>query len=80
MVSIPWAEKGSHFTLLFEALVIKWLEADPVSAVSERMRIDWDSALRIQHRAADRGISRRGPLTLVDVSIDETSEKRVTAT
>ena len=76
MVSIPWAEKGSHFTLLFEALVIKWLEAAPVLAVSERMRIDWDSALRIQHRAVERGISRRGPLTPVDVSIDETSEKK----
>jgi transposase len=76
MVSIPWAEKGSHFTLLFEALVIKWLEAAPVSAVAERMRIDWDSALRIQHRAVERGLKRRGPVTPVDVSIDETSEKK----
>lgn len=76
MVSVPWAEKGSHFTLLFEALVIKWLEVAPVSAVAERMRIDWGSAFRIQHRAVERGLNRRGPVTPIDVSIDETSEKK----
>lgn len=76
MVNIPWAERGSHFTLLFEALVIKRLEVAPVSAVSERMRIDWDSALRIQHRAVERGLTRRGPVAPIDISIDEISEKK----
>ena len=69
MVSFPWAEKGSSFTFLFEALVIKWLEAAPVSAVSERMRIDWDSALRIQYRAVERGLNRREPVTPIDVEV-----------
>lgn len=76
MVNVPWAEKGSHFTLLFEALAIKWLEVAPISAVAERMRIDWDSAQRIQHRAVERGLRRRGAVAPIDVSIDETSEKK----
>mgnify|MGYP002634703641 CR=1 FL=1 len=76
LVSVPWAEKGSHFTLLFEALVIKWLEVAPVSSVSERMNIDWNSALRIQHRAVQRGLDRRGSVAPTDVTIDETSEKK----
>ena len=76
MVDVPWAERGSHFTLLFEALAINWLAVAPISAVSERLRIDWDSALRIQHRAVERGLERRGELCPVDVTIDETSEKK----
>ncbi len=63
-------------TLLFEAIVIKWLEVAPVSSVAERMNIDWDTALRIQHRAVKRGLERRGPVSPVDVTIDETSEKK----
>lgn len=76
LVSVPWAEKGSHLTLLFEAIVIKWLEVAPVSAVAERMNIDWDTVLRVQHRAVKRGLERRGPVSPVDIMIDETSEKK----
>ena len=76
LVNVPWAERGSHLTLLFEAIVIKWLEVAPVSSVAERMNIDWDTALRIQHRAVQRGLERRGSVSPVDVTIDETSEKK----
>ena len=37
-VSVPWAEPGSGFTVLFEALVINWLKAASTSAVSDRLR------------------------------------------
>ncbi len=76
IVGVPWAEKGSLQTLLFEAIVLKWLEVAPVSAVAERMNIDWDTVLRIQHRAVKRGLERRGAVTPVDVTVDETSEKK----
>lgn len=76
LVKVPWAEQGSRLTLLFEAIVIKWLEVAPISAVAERMKIDWDTALRIQRRAVERGLERRGPTTPKDVTIDETSEKK----
>ena len=76
LVNIPWAASGSRLTLLFEALVIKWLEVAPVSAVAERMNIDWDTVLRVQHKAVERGLKRRGSLAPVNVTIDETSEKK----
>jgi len=76
LVEVPWAERGSHLTLLFEAIVIRWLEVAPVSAVSERLNIDWDTASRIQHRAVQRGLKRRGPVSPINVTIDETSEKK----
>lgn len=76
VVNVPWAERGSLQTLLFEAIVLKWLEVAPVSSVAERMNIDWDTALRIQHRAVERGLERRGPVSPVDVTVDETSEKK----
>lgn len=76
LVEVSWAEPGSRLTLLFEAMILKWLEVAPVSAVAERLNIDWDTALRVQHRAVERGLKRRGPLAPVDVSIDETSEKK----
>ena len=32
-VDVPWSEKGSGFTALFESLVIDWLHEAPISAV-----------------------------------------------
>ena len=42
-VSVPWAEPGSGFTVLFEALVINWLKAASTSAVSDRLRLSWNT-------------------------------------
>ena len=36
-VSVPWAEPGSGFTAMFEALVIDWLKEASISAVSRLM-------------------------------------------
>lgn len=76
LVEVPWAESGSRLTLLFEAVIIKWLEVAPVSAVAERLGIDWDTAIGVQHRAVSRGLKRRGEPAPVNVTIDETSEKK----
>jgi len=76
LVDVPWAERGSLQTLLFESIVLKWLEVAPKSSVAERMNIDWDTAQRIQDRAVKRGLERRGPVSPTDVTIDETSEKK----
>jgi transposase len=76
LVHVPWAEPGSRLTLLFEAIVIKWLEVAPISAVAERLGIDWDTALRIQRQAVERGLKLRGPVSPKNITIDETSEKK----
>ena len=36
---MPWAEPGSQFTALFEALAINWLQQASVSAVAKHLRI-----------------------------------------
>ena len=38
-VCVPWAEPGSSFTAMFEALVIDWLQVALISAVAARMKL-----------------------------------------
>ena len=40
-VLVPWAEPGSGFTQLFEALVIDWLKEASIRAVSRQLRVSW---------------------------------------
>ena len=75
-VLVSWAESGSRFTVLFESLVLRWLQEATVSGVSKQMRLDWDSVHRIQRRAVERGLKRREEQYPVDITIDETSEKK----
>lgn len=42
-VSVPWAEPGSGFTALFEALVIDGLKEASISAVSRLMGLSWNA-------------------------------------
>ena len=75
-VSVPWAEPGSGFTALFEALVINWLKAASTSAVSERLRLSWNAVDGIMQRAVQRGLSRREALSPRHLSVDETSYRK----
>jgi transposase len=40
----PWAERGSHFTALFECIVIEWLKEASFSAVARRMKLSWEES------------------------------------
>ncbi|WP_419623229.1 transposase family protein, partial [Thiolapillus sp.] len=42
-VSAPWAEPGSGFTAMFEALVIDWLKEASTAAVSRLMGLSWNA-------------------------------------
>lgn len=70
---VPWAEPGSGFTALFEALAISWLKVATVKAVSERMKISWDEAWGVMERAVKRGMARREDTPIEELAIDETS-------
>lgn len=70
---VPWAESGSGFTALFEALAICWLKVAAVSAVSQRMAITWDEAWGIMERAVRRGEARREQKPIEELGVDETS-------
>jgi transposase len=70
---VGWAEKNSHFTALFEALVISWLKEASIAAVAERLSLSWDEVDTIRGRAVTRGMSRRQAAPVESVSVDETS-------
>jgi transposase len=72
-IAVPWAERGSNFTALMEAMVIGWLKEANTSAVARRMRLTWDQVDGIMHRAVRRGLARRDALMPVHIGIDETS-------
>ncbi len=72
-VAVPWAEAGSRFTALFEALAIDWLHEASVQAVARRLRLSWDQAAGIQARAVARGLARREAKPVRTIGVDETS-------
>lgn len=75
-VSVPWAEPGSGFTSLFEALVIDWLKEASISAVSRLMNLSWNAIDGIMQRAVKRGLSRREAITVTQLGVDETAFKK----
>jgi len=75
-VSVPWAEPGSGFTALFEALVIDWLKEASTSAVSRLMGLSWNAIDGIMQRAVKRGLSRREALCVTQIGVDETAFKK----
>ncbi|HET6611188.1 MAG TPA: ISL3 family transposase [Kofleriaceae bacterium] len=72
-VEVPWAEVGSRFTAMFEALVIDWLKETTVSAVARRMDLSWDEAGGIMDRAVARGLARRELALPTRLGVDETA-------
>ena len=71
-VSAPWAELGSGFTAMFEALVIDWLQEASTSAVSRLMGLSWNAIDGIMQRAVERGLSRREEVCASQIGVDET--------
>jgi transposase len=72
-IAIPWAEPGSRFTAVFEAVAIDWLQEASIKAVARRLRCSWDELDGIKARAVARGLARRKQETLEHISVDETS-------
>ncbi|MDE3076726.1 MAG: transposase family protein, partial [Chloroflexota bacterium] len=58
-IRVPWAERHSHFTLLFERLAIAWLKEAAPLAVARRLGLTWEEANGIVVRAVRRGLARR---------------------
>ena len=72
-VKVPWAEPGSGFTALFEALVIFWLRQASTKAVAQALHLSWNAVDGIMQRAVRRGLARRDELKPEYLSVDETS-------
>jgi transposase len=75
-VSVPWAEPGSGFTAMFEALVIDWLKEASISAVSRLMGLSWNAIDGIMQRAVERGLSRREEVFPTQIGVDETAHRK----
>lgn len=75
-VSVPWAEPGSGFTAMFEALVIDWLKEASTSAVSRLMGLSWNAIDGIMQRAVARGLLRREAVFLTHIGVDETAFRK----
>lgn len=72
-IDVPWAEKKSHFTAMFEVFAIEWLKLATVKAVARQLRLTWDEVDGIQQRAVKRGLERRKLEAPRYAGVDETS-------
>ena len=79
-VEVPWADRRTKFTAMFELLVIRWLKEASISAVAELFGLGWSTVNGIQERAVRRGIKRRsfeeGRKLPERIGIDEKSFKK----
>ena len=76
-IVMPWSEKSSRFTLLFEAFAIKVLQsARSVHEASVLLRLNWHQVEAIKARAVERGLSRRRQTKIAYLGIDEKSHRK----
>lgn len=73
-IEVPWAGKHSRFTLMFEALSIRVLQACAnVSRAAGLLGLSWDAMHSIIERAVARGLERRSLDNIQHVGMDEKS-------
>lgn len=72
-VQVPWAEKYSRFTALFERLAIDVMRDCSISAASKYLRLSWDEADHIKAKAVERGLRRKRTVAAKAICIDEKS-------
>lgn len=73
-IQVPWADRHSRFTLLFEAFAIDVLQCSrSVSAGAALLGLGWDAVHGIMQRAVQRGLSTRELDELQTLGIDEKS-------
>jgi len=72
-VRVPWAEPGSPFTALYEALIIDWLQEASTAAVARLLGLSWKQVDGVMGRAVQRGLARRKRELPAHIGVDETS-------
>jgi transposase len=77
LIQVPWAEPGSGFSALFEALVIDWLKEASISAVGRQLNLSWNAIDGIMQRAVRRGLARRDMEVICKrMGVDETAFRK----
>lgn len=70
--TLPWAEKGSRFTIMFERFAIDVLmAAQTVKGAQGILRTSWDETWHILQKAVERGKSRKCEKAMPRIGIDE---------
>ena len=70
--AVPWAEKGSRFTLMFERFAIDvLLAAQTVKGAQTILRTSWDETWHILNKAVQRGKARKTAKAMPRIGIDE---------
>lgn len=71
-LTAPWAEKGSRFTLMFEAFAVRVLKAArSVEEARKLLGLNWHQVENIKLRAVERGLKRRESTAIPYIGIDE---------
>ena len=73
MVSVPWAERYSRFTMLFERFAVDVLLETSILGGCELLGISWSEADGIKQRAVTRGLARKVRQVPKRVCVDEKS-------
>ena len=74
-VDVPWARKGSGFTLLFEALAMTLIAHMPVAAAARLMGVHDTRLWRVVFHYVQQAVARMDLASLRRVCIDETAAK-----
>jgi transposase len=73
-IEVPWAEKNSRFTALFERLAIDvLLGCQNQTKAMELLKLSWDEVHNMQEKAVQRGLGRRAEREFKYIGIDEKS-------
>lgn len=75
-IKLPWAEKHSRFTLLFEKVAIDILQHCSIQESCQLLSISWDEADGIMWRAVRRGLKRKESYCPKRIAIDEIAHRK----
>lgn len=76
-LEIPWARKGSGFTLFFESYILDVLESNCcITATAELLGLHPQRVARIYQAYTQESFERYEPVTPVRLGIDETSTRK----
>jgi transposase len=76
VIDVPWARKGSGYTLLLEGMVLELAKGMPVAQVSRIVRLADKKLWRIIDWYVNRAVEDQDLKSLKRVGIDETSRRR----
>ena len=77
VITVPWSEKHSRFTILFERLAIDLLRSTQNQTSAQKLlNLSWEEVHHIQEKAVKRGLHRRQNLPLFHLGVDEKNFKK----